>query len=189
MKLFLAGINIMHSCFVSFALSRNVMTKHTSWGPNCYLQNLMLHEILLASTVLTNTQKEHSVCGLKYDVCCSDANTDRWTRTFGAGRSNCNSCSARFDRFHVPSQKRLKISGNKMFQFPYQLSLSRRSRCAYHRVTQDAALWAQCRKLQFSKTLGPPSLIVMTVLILQATGILWSSCCTWSELSFSTPCL
>ena len=58
--------------------------------------------------------------------------------------------------------------------FPLRISLS-----------HAGNLTIQYSKLQRSKILGPPLLIVTTALILPATGILWSSCCKLSELSFS----
>lgn len=76
-----------------------------------------------------------------------------------------------------------------MFHFAYQLNLGYCSLCVYHWPIQDTSLWIQYSKLLHSKTLDPPLLIVTTVLILQATGILWSSCCKLSELSFTSQCL
>lgn len=53
----------------------------------------------------------------------------------------------------------------------------------------QGAIRTQYSKLSYSKTLDPPLLIVTTVLILRATGVLWSSCCKLSELSFTSRCL
>lgn len=176
--------------------SVNKMTTNTSQGSIYFCsKGLLRHCWPTTAYVYTVLYWIHTILHtlLKYNIWCCNTSTDRWTNTFRAGSSKWNSRSNRFCMCLGIKETTLENMSKSsktaaiimLFNFPYKLNLHWCSLCAHHWVIQDTTLWVQYCKL-CGKTLGPPLLIVTTVLILKATGILWSSCCKLSELSFTT---